>query len=170
MGNNIILVGFMGVGKGRTARALAGVTDMYAVDCDDLIESYANLKIKKIFKLHGEKYFRKLEKKTAKWLEKNIRSTIISTGGGFINVPNLNAIGTVVYLHSDFTNIIAAIKAHPNGEKKIKKRPLLQDLDKARELFETRLPLYRQRSDFEIDVTGKTMDEVARDIFETCIR
>ena len=44
---NIVLIGFMGVGKGRTARTLAEKTGMFAVDCDDLIESFANGKVRR---------------------------------------------------------------------------------------------------------------------------
>ena len=57
MADNIILIGFMGVGKGRVARALVGKTGMVAIDTDDLIESLVNMKIRKIFALHGEPYF-----------------------------------------------------------------------------------------------------------------
>ncbi|MGB0990773.1 MAG: shikimate kinase, partial [Halarcobacter sp.] len=76
---NIILIGFMGVGKGTIARGLVQSSDMFAIDTDDLIESMQNQKIKKIFEEHGEPYFRNLEKKTALWLENSIDNTIIST-------------------------------------------------------------------------------------------
>ena len=46
--NNIILIGFMGVGKGTVARALVKKSNMFAIDTDDLIESMENRKIKKI--------------------------------------------------------------------------------------------------------------------------
>lgn len=154
----------MGVGKGQTARALSALTGMYAVDCDDLIESHANMKIRKIFAGEGENYFRGLEKKTALWLEDHVSGTIISTGGGFVNVANLKRIGVVVYLHSDIDGILEGITGHPNASKKIKKRPLLADLDKARELYHQRLPLYRDRADVEIDVRGKTPEQVAAEI------
>ncbi len=161
MPKNIVLVGFMGVGKGRTARALADKTGMYAVDCDDLIESRANKKIKKIFKQDGETCFRELERKTANWLEENVTNSVVSTGGGFINVPNINRIGTVVYLHSGFDTIISSIKSHPNAARKIKKRPLLADMDKAERLYHERLPIYRKISDIEVDVAEKSSEEVA---------
>jgi len=73
----------MGVGKGRTARALAEKTGMFAVDCDDLIESFANSKVKKIFSNLGEPEFRALERRVSVWLQKQVKRTIISSGGGF---------------------------------------------------------------------------------------
>lgn len=164
MKNNIVLIGFMGVGKGRTARALASRTGMYAVDCDDLIESLSNMKIKAIFETFGEEQFRALELQTAKWLEKSVSSTVISSGGGFFKVENLKKIGIIVYLHANFENILEGIKADDNAEKKIRKRPLLQDFDKAKKLYDERLPLYRQVADLEIQVTGLSADQVAEEI------
>lgn len=164
MKGNIVLIGFMGVGKGRTARMLSEKTGKFAVDCDDLIESLANEKVKKIFSLFGEPHFRKLEKKVAKWLQKQVKNTIVSTGGGFYNVPNIRKVGTIVYLHSDFDQIMTALHKHPNARKKIKKRPLLKDLDKAQALFEQRLPLYRNIADIEIEVAGRSIDDISEEI------
>lgn len=166
MTDNIVLIGFMGVGKGQVGRTLARETSRYVIDCDDLIESYANLKVKKIFAEFGEKEFRRLERRTAQWLEENVSGTIISTGGGFFNVPNLKKIGTIVYLHSDFDAILKSIQNHPNAKKKIKKRPLLQDLDKARELYNMRLPLYRDVADIEVDRTDKSVEDSVREIID----
>jgi shikimate kinase len=162
--NNIVLIGFMGVGKGSLARALVKETGMYSVDTDDLIESLENRKIKDIFKTEGEEYFRKLERRTADWLESCVSNCIISTGGGFHAVDNLNRIGTVVYLESDFDAIIGKITGHHNSKKKIKKRPLLKDLDKARELFATRVPAYRGKADVTINVTGRPTDAILEEL------
>lgn len=164
MAGNIVLIGFMGVGKGRTARLLAKKTGMFGVDCDDLIESFTNMRVKKIFSKYGEQRFRELEREIGLWLESRVQDTIVSTGGGFFKVPNLQKIGTVVYLHSDFDQIIKAIHAHPNVKKKIKKRPLLKDLDGARALYESRLPLYREAAAIEVQVGGRTVDQVVVDI------
>lgn len=166
MKKNIVLIGFMGVGKGRTARMLAAKTGRFAVDCDDLIESFSNSKVKKIFAQFGEPRFRELELEVALWLESNVRKTIISTGGGFLQVPNLSKIGKVVYLHSDFDQIVEGIVEHPNAKKKIKKRPLLKDLEKARILFESRLPQYRKVADCEIQVAGRSIEEIVMEIME----
>lgn len=156
----------MAVGKGRTARELARQSGRYAIDCDDLIESHSKMTIQEIFNQHGEPYFRNLEKKTGLWLENSVSTTIISTGGGFVNVPNLKNIGVVIHLYSDFEHIITSILDHPNAEKKLKKRPLLKSLKKARKLFDSRLPIYRQAADFEVDVTAMKTAEVAETILK----
>jgi shikimate kinase len=164
MTNNIVLIGFMGVGKGSVARLLAEKTGRFAVDSDDLIESFSNSKVKKIFAQFGEPRFRKLEREVAVWLENSVCNTIISTGGGFLQVPNLSRIGTVIYLHSDFDQILEGITEHPNAKKKIRKRPLLQDVGRARKLLATRIPLYREAADYEVSVAGKSVEKIVQKI------
>ena len=85
---NIVLIGFMGVGKGSVARETLKHSNYMAIDTDDLIESMENRKIKSIFENDGEAYFRKLEKNIAKWLENSVNDTLISTGGGFYKQTN----------------------------------------------------------------------------------
>jgi len=41
MEKNILIIGFMGVGKGTLARAIAKKYRVYNIDTDDLIESKA---------------------------------------------------------------------------------------------------------------------------------
>ena len=164
--DNIVLIGFMGVGKGRTARALAGATGMFAVDCDDLIESFAKKKIRKIFREDGEERFRGLERQVADWLAAHVTRTIVSTGGGFIQVPNLGAIGRIVYLHEGFDAIVMAIKDHPKGASKLKKRPLLRDMEAARRLYDQRLSLYRRCADLEISMAQRPIERVVEEIVD----
>jgi shikimate kinase len=162
--SNLVLIGFMGVGKGTVARELIKQTGKFGVDCDDLIESMENRKIKTIFEKDGEEYFRNLEKQTAKWLENNVTNTIISTGGGFYKVDNLNKIGKVIYLESSFQGIIDRLKAQPNSEKKLAKRPLLKDLEKAHALFKQRAPIYKDKADIIISVENESLKKVVKEI------
>lgn len=164
MAQNILLIGFMGVGKGRTARALAAESGCLAIDTDNLIESFTKTKIRDIFARQGESAFRRFEQQVATWLETQVQQTIVSTGGGFFMVENLRQIGKVVYLHSSLKGILVTINKHPQAAQKIKKRPLLQDKEKAKALYAQRLPLYRQVADYEIDVEGRRSSEVAREI------
>ncbi len=161
---NIVLIGFMGVGKGSVARELIKHSDYITLDTDDLIESMENRKIKTIFEEEGEEYFRKIEKRVSVWLEKSVKNTLISTGGGFYKVKNLKKIGTIVLLDSQFDAIIKRIKEHPNAEKKLKKRPLLNDLKKAKELYKQRRPQYLEVADVVVDVTDKSALECSKEI------
>ena len=161
---NIILIGFMGVGKGTIARGLVKNSSMFAIDTDDLIESMENRKIKKIFELEGEAYFRNLEKKTALWLEDSINDTIISTGCGFYKQENIKNIGKVVYLKSSFQGILDRINESPNADKKLKKRPLLNNLNEAVKLYDSRVSDYEKVSDIIIDVEKKPLEEIVKEI------
>ncbi len=161
---NIVLIGFMGVGKGTTAREIIKHTDMVAIDTDDLIESMENRRIKKIFEEEGEVYFRALERRVAHWLQQSVTHTLISTGGGFYKVDNIKKVGTIVLLHASFDAILARIKAHPHADRKLKKRPLFQDLERARQLYEIREEAYRQVADLVINVEEKSSEAIALEI------
>ena len=162
--NNIILIGFMGVGKGTVARALVKKSNMFAIDTDDLIESMENRRIKKIFEVEGEPYFRALEKKTALWLEKSVFDTIISTGGGFYKQENINKIGKVVYLKSSFQGILDRINNAPNAENKFKKRPLLQNMEEALKLYNLRAKEYEKVAKIVVDVENKDAKDIVKEI------
>lgn len=163
---NVILIGFMGVGKGSVAREIVKNSSFMAIDTDDLIESMENRRVKKIFEEEGENYFRSLEKDVSVWLEKSVKNTLISTGGGFYRVKNLKKIGTVVLLDSPFEKIIKRIKDHPNAKAKLKKRPLLSDLKAAKELYKVRRPEYLELADIVIDVSEKTALECSKEILK----
>ena len=162
--SNIILIGFMGVGKGTVARALVKKSGMFAIDTDDLIESMENRKIKKIFEEEGEPYFRALEKKTALWLENSVKNTIISTGGGFYKQENIKKIGKVVYLKSSFQGILDRINNSPNAESKLKKRPLLQNMEEALKLYNSRVKEYEKVAKIVIDVENKDIKDIVKEI------
>ncbi|HZF71706.1 shikimate kinase [Sulfuricurvum sp.] len=163
---NIVLIGFMGVGKGSVAREIVKLSSLVALDTDDIIESMENRRIKKIFAEEGEEYFRELERKVALWLQKEVKGTLISTGGGFFKVPNLKKIGTIVYLSAPFDTIHNRILAHPDAAKKLRKRPLFQDIEKAKKLYEERSALYKKVADIIIDVSDKELSEIAKEILK----
>ncbi|MBU1657952.1 shikimate kinase [bacterium] len=156
----------MGVGKGSIAREIIKNSSYIAIDTDDLIESMQNRKVKTIFEEEGEEYFRKLEKDISLWLEKNIKNTLISTGGGFYKVKNLKKIGTIVLLDSPFEEIIKRIVEHPNADKKLQKRPLLSDLEKAKALYDGRRSEYLKLADVVIDVTNKSAHDCAKELLK----
>lgn len=161
---NIVLIGFMGVGKGTIARKFSKKHNIYCIDTDDLIESLRNREIKDIFADDGEEHFRALEQQTANWLGKNVKNTLISTGGGFYKVKDLNKIGTVVYLKSSFDGIIRRISEHKNSAEKFEKRPLLRDLEQAKQLFKSRSKEYKKCADITVHVEGKSAKQIVKEL------
>jgi len=164
--NNIILIGFMGVGKGTTARGYSKKYGSFIIDTDDLIESKENMKIKEIFKKYGEKKFRSLEQECANWIEKSVDKTLISCGGGFYKVKNLKKLGTVVLLDASFEWIYNRLLTAPNSKSKLKKRPLFSEPTKAKRLYKEREKNYKKVADIIINVENKDLTEVVKEIYK----
>ena len=162
--DNIILIGFMGVGKGTTARAYAQKYNIYNIDTDDLIESKENRSIPKIFEKKGEKYFRKLEQETADWIECCVEGTLISCGGGFYQVKNLKKLGTVVLLDASYDWIYHRLSTAKNAKNKLAKRPLFAEPKKAKKLYAQREKAYKKVADLVVNVEGREMDEILAEI------
>jgi len=164
MKKNIILIGFMGVGKGTTARAYAEKYKCFNIDTDDLIESKANATVKTIFKEHGEKYFRTLEQECADWIENCVDNTLISCGGGFFNVNNLKKLGTVVLLDASYDWIYNRLSTAKNAKAKLKKRPLFSEPKKAKKLYKEREKAYKKIADVIIDVEKQDLKNILKEI------
>ena len=168
MKKNIILIGFMGVGKGTTARAFANKYNVYNIDTDDLIESKEKKEVKKIFEKKGEAYFRACEQETANWIEKSVKGTLISCGGGFYKVDNLKKLGTVVLLDASFEWIHTRLKTAKKAEAKLAKRPLFSKEKEAKKLYKEREKSYKKLADVVVDVEKLTLDEQLEFIAKKC--
>ena len=158
----------MGIGKGTTARAFTKKYGTYIIDTDDLIESKENKEVKKIFAKKGEAYFREQEQETADWIEKCIRGTFISCGGGFYKVNNLKKLGTVVLLDASFEWIHDRLKSAKNSESKLAKRPLFSKEKEAKKLYNEREKAYKSVADVVVNVEDKSIDEVISEIAKKC--
>jgi shikimate kinase len=162
--NNIILIGFMGIGKGTTARAYAEKYKCFNIDTDDLIESKENQKIKDMFEEKGEKYFRKLEQDCADWIESSVDNTFISCGGGFYNVKNLKKLGTVILLDASYDWIYNRLSTAENSKSKLKKRPLFSEPKKAKKLYKEREKAYKKIADVIINVEDRELKSIIKEI------
>jgi len=164
MKNNIILIGFMGVGKGTLAREYSKSQGVFNIDTDDLIESSQNMKIKEIFETKGESHFRSLEQACAHWIETSVDNTLISCGGGFYKVENIKKLGTIVLLDASYEWIYNRLKNAPNGKKKLAKRPLFKEPKKAKELYQERKKAYLEVADIVVNIQGKKAQELIEEI------
>ena len=82
---NIVLIGMMGSGKSLIGKILSKKLNLELVDIDNKIEINEKKTISDIFKVSGEKYFRKIEENISlEYL--GLENKIISLGGGgYIN-------------------------------------------------------------------------------------
>ena len=82
---NIVFLGMMGSGKSSLGSLISKKLNLDFYDTDNVIEKKIGMKISKIFKNKGEKFFREYEEKiTLNILKKN--NIVIALGGGaFLN-------------------------------------------------------------------------------------
>ena len=166
MKENLILIGFMGTGKTSLGKLLANKLGRGFVDLDQKIERDAGMTIPKIFELHGEKYFRELEKKAVREVSER-KNLVIATGGGTVkdaeNVRLLKNSGVIICLTTEPEEIFR--RTERRGE-----RPVLDGGGKKR--FETIKKLLAEReifysqADYTIDTTNWSPLQIMNDICE----
>ena len=145
--NNIVLCGFMGSGKTVVGKELAKILGVKFVDTDELIEEEQGVAIKAIFAAHGEDYFRDLEYEMCKKVAE-MNGVVVSTGGGAMtfkrNVDAIKEGSKVVFLDASFDVICERI-----GDSTT--RPLFQDKEKAKKLYDERKDKYLSAADYVIN-------------------
>jgi len=157
--NHIVFIGFMGSGKSTIGHALAEKINMPWIDTDEYIEKKLGMKISTIFSLHGEKYFRDLEKNTIKEIIKQ-KPSVISCGGGVVlqkeNIVNLKKNGKIIWLKANPSTIYERIKKDVS-------RPLLQGNmteEYISEMLRKRMHYYKEASDYEIDTKNEEIEDI----------
>ncbi|SFV58282.1 Shikimate kinase I [hydrothermal vent metagenome] len=143
--DNVVLIGFMGSGKTSVGKILARKLYKDFVDVDTMIEAEENASVSEIFENKGEAYFRDLESKCIESLTQK-KGQIIATGGGLPIYSEISQKSLIVYIDADFDVILERL---PKKEKA--KRPLLQDVERARELYAKRIDMYKDQATFIVD-------------------
>jgi shikimate kinase len=149
----LILVGLPGSGKSTVGRQLARRHSIPFFDSDHVIEQRLGCSIREFFEREGEDRFRDVEEEVLDSLTQG-SSSVVSTGGGSvlraINRQRLHESGYVVYLRSTPEEVFRRLRHD-------RKRPLLQvsdPLQRLRDLYSDRDPLYRETAHFVIE-TGR---------------
>jgi len=149
---NVILIGFMGVGKTEVGKLLAKKLKMTYVDTDEIIEKEQGRTINDIFERDGEEAFRDMESDLLD-RRSGIKGHVIATGGGMIlrpdNVKKLKNLGPLVLLWSDAETVYKRVRDS-------RARPLLNVADpkkRMKEILEFRAPIYRGIADLEVDTS-----------------
>ena len=154
---NIVLIGMMGSGKSLIGKILSKKLNLEFVDIDNKIEINEKKTISDIFKINGEKYFRKIEEHISlEYLA--LENQIISLGGGgYINLKirkqsMKNSIS--VWLNWKDETIINRIKNS-------KKRPLTTKLNtnQLKKLIVERSKIYNS-SDYKLNCDKLSKEEI----------
>jgi shikimate kinase len=162
MFKNIILTGFMGVGKTSVGTRLARDLGFSFVDTDELIEEDQKTTITELFSTFGEPYFREVETRVLGQVLAG-ENQVVSTGGGAVIRDQNRALfrerGITICLTARPEVVYDRIRHETH-------RPLLQvpdPLGRVRELLSAREPFYRQ-ADLVIDTSDLTVDGVLAEI------
>lgn len=151
---NIVLMGMPSSGKSTLGKILASHTGRRLVDTDEMVCRAACRTIPEIFASEGEMGFRCLESEAV--LEASrMTSVIIATGGGVVldpaNIRRLKRNGCLFLIERDFE------KLTPTAD-----RPLSQDRETMRRLFEARRDAYLKAADRIIDNNGTPEEAITQ--------
>ena len=161
---NLVLIGFMGVGKSRIGKMCARRLGYAFQDSDAVIEERVGCPIPDLFAREGEAAFRAREREIIAELSAQ-RGLVLSTGGGAVlnpeNVANLRASGVIILLSASPETIYWRV-----GD--LKSRPLLADapnpLARIRDMMAERSECYRQAAHHVVDSTRRTPGSVVREV------
>ncbi|MBF5005392.1 shikimate kinase [Diaphorobacter caeni] len=153
------LVGMPGSGKSTVGRQLARRLNVPFIDLDQRLEEVLGSTIRQYFEEQGEEAFRDREAQLLAELTGAPGDMILSTGGGAVlredNRSHLLAGGgSVMYLRASPDEIFKRIRHD-------KTRPLLQvanPLQRLRDLYAVRDPLYRAASHYVIETGRPTVN------------
>lgn len=161
---NIVLIGFMGVGKSLVSKILGETLKKEVYSTDDWIERKEGLLIKDIFAQKGEELFRQMEQDAVSYVA-GLKGVIIDCGGGIpinpLNMQHLKETGVIFYLEAKPQTILNNIQGQAH-------RPLLNTENpkaKIEELMARRHKFYQQ-ADYTIDSDNRTGHDIAADILK----
>lgn len=80
----VALLGLRGAGKTTVGRRLARRLHVPFVELDQRVEEAANLTLAELFSLHGEDYYRRLERQALADILDSGKEAVVATGGGIV--------------------------------------------------------------------------------------
>jgi len=168
-GRVVALLGVRGAGKSTVGRALAARLGWRFVELDAEVERRAGLGLSEIFALHGEPYYRRLEREAlgealgeglGEALGEGREALVIATGGSLVTCDEtfelLRARAELVWLAADAEEHWRRV-LRQGDQRPMRDHP--HAMTALRALLAERAPLYA-RAAHRVETTGRAVDEV----------
>ena len=161
MSPRLVFVGAPGSGKTTNGKQVAQKLSVDFIDVDNEIEMDEKTTISDIFVKKGEAYFRQLERTKISELLNSFNG-VLSLGGGSVldeTTRQALAIAPVVWLKVSSGDASSRVGLGLS-------RPVLMGNVRSTlvKLLEERTPLYEEVADWEIDTSGKSIEEVVQEV------
>jgi XRE family transcriptional regulator, aerobic/anaerobic benzoate catabolism transcriptional regulator len=160
----VALLGLRGAGKTTIGKRLARRLRVPFVELDRRIEEAANLSLAEIFSLHGEDYYRRLERDVLQSVLDSPQPMVLATGGGLVTAPDTYAMLRRAALTFWLR---AAPEDHWNRVlRQGDRRPMAdhpQAMSDLRSLLATREPLYASAA-HTVDTSGRPVEQIVEEI------
>jgi XRE family transcriptional regulator, aerobic/anaerobic benzoate catabolism transcriptional regulator len=154
------LLGLRGAGKTTVGKRLARRRRVPFVELDKRVEQAADLSLGELFTLHGEDYYRRLERDVLREVLKEGRPMVLATGGGLVTSAE-----TFALLRASAVTIWLRARPEDHWNRVVRqgdKRPMAdhpQAMADLRSLLSAREPLYAL-ADHTVDTSSLDISAV----------
>ncbi len=166
----VALVGLRGAGKSSIGASVAVRLGVPFVELDELIVREAQMTLSTIFEIHGERYYRSIEREVLRRLLAPGKPMVIATGGSIVTDAEtwglLRRRALTVWLKAEprehWSRVVAQGDVRP-----MRDRP--RAMNELRALLTSRAPLY-EMADVVVETSGRKPEVVVENVLRAAPR
>jgi len=160
----LALLGVRGAGKSAVGQLVAKKLKVPLVELDALVAKEAGMSVPTLFEIHGEAYFRRIERQVLQKVLDAGQPVVVATGGSLVTDAEtyllLRKRAATVWLKAGaedhWRRVVGQGDLRPMKDRK-------NAMNELRILMKKRTPLYAQ-ADHVVETSGVSVEEVARQV------